>query len=184
MLHIYNSLTRTKELFKPMTPGHVSLYACGITVYDQCHLGHARSMVAFDVIVRFFRSLGFYVTYVRNITDIDDKIILRANERGISIAELTAHYITVMKEDTQALYVLPPNSEPRATAHIPMIIALITRLIDQKVAYVSEGGDVCFEVARFKSYGKLSNKDLDSLVAGSRVEIAKDKRSPLDFVLW
>ncbi|OGV49685.1 MAG: cysteine--tRNA ligase [Legionellales bacterium RIFCSPHIGHO2_12_FULL_42_9] len=184
MLHIYNSLTRTKEVFKPMIPGRVSLYACGITVYDQCHLGHARSMVSFDVIVRFLRSLGFDVTYVRNITDIDDKIIVRANERGVSIAELTEQYINEMNKDTEALHVLAPDSEPRATAHIPTMIALITRLIELNVAYVSDSNDVCFEVARFKEYGKLSNKDLDSLVAGSRVEIVKDKRSPLDFVLW
>ena len=184
MLHIYNSLTRTKELFKPITPGRVGLYACGITVYDQCHLGHARSMVSFDVIVRFLRSLGYYVTYVRNITDIDDKIIVRANERGVSIETLTAQYITAMDEDLRALSVLPPDKEPRATGHISTIIALIARLIEKKIAYVSERGDVCFEVAHFKEYGKLSNKDLDNLVAGARVEIAKDKRSPLDFVLW
>ena len=184
MLHIYNSLKRTKELFKPITPGRVGLYACGITVYDQCHLGHARSMVSFDVIVRFLRSLGYYVTYVRNITDIDDKIIVRANERGVSIETLTAQYITAMDEDLRALSVLPPDKEPRATGHISTIIALIARLIEKKIAYVSERGDVCFEVAHFKEYGKLSNKDLDNLVAGARVEIAKDKRSPLDFVLW
>ncbi len=184
MLHIYNSLTRTKELFKPIIPGRVGIYACGITIYDQCHLGHARSMVSFDVIVRFLRSLGFDVNYVRNITDIDDKIIVRANERGVSIAELTDRYIDEMDKDMQSLRVLPPNSEPRATAHIPTIIALITRLISLDVAYLTDSGDVCFEVARFKEYGKLSNKDLDHLIAGSRVEVAQDKRSPLDFVLW
>ena len=184
MLHIYNSLTRKKEEFKPLSPGKIGLYVCGITVYDQCHLGHARSMVAFDVIVRYLRSIGYDVNYVRNITDIDDKIIIRANERSIPIDELTAKYIKAMHEDTAALGVLPPDSEPRATAHIPSIIDLIQRLIEKEVAYVSDNGDVCFEVARFKEYGKLSNKNLDELVAGSRVEITKEKRSPLDFVLW
>ena len=184
MLHIYNSLTRKKEEFKPLSPGKIGLYVCGITVYDQCHLGHARSMVAFDVIVRYLRSIGYDVNYVRNITDIDDKIIVRANERSIPIDELTAKYIKAMHDDTAALGVLPPDSEPRATAHIPSIINLIQRLIEKEVAYVSDNGDVCFEVARFKEYGKLSNKNLDELVAGSRVEITKQKRSPLDFVLW
>ena len=184
MLHIYNSLTRKKEVFTPMVPGQVSLYACGITVYDQCHLGHARSMVSFDVIVRYLRSLNYAVKYIRNITDIDDKIIVRANERGVSIDELTSQYIQTMHDDIKALHVLPPDGEPRATGHIPTIIALIERLIDKEVAYVTEAGDVCFEVTRFKDYGKLSNKDLDGLIAGARVDIAKDKRSPLDFVLW
>ncbi|MBA3537789.1 MAG: cysteine--tRNA ligase [Tatlockia sp.] len=184
MLSIYNSLTRTKEEFKPIKPGKIAIYVCGITVYDRCHLGHARSMVGFDVIVRFLRSQGFEVKYVRNITDIDDKIIVRANERGISINELTAQYIKAMHEDTVALNILPPDVEPRATEHIDSIIKLIEQLIEKDYAYASTNGDVCFQVERFKEYGKLSNKDLEGLVAGSRIEIVKEKRSPLDFVLW
>ena len=184
MLHLYNSLTRKKEPFTPMQPGKIGMYVCGITVYDHCHLGHARSMVCFDVIVRFLRSQGYQVKYVRNITDIDDKIIVRAQERGLPINELTDHYIEAMNDDTRALNVLPPDHEPRATLHIDGIIRLIQRLIQSGHAYVSENGDVCFQVDSFKDYGKLSNKDIEGLVAGSRVEIVKEKRSPLDFVLW
>ncbi len=184
MLHLYNSLTRKKEQFTPIQPGKIGMYVCGITVYDHCHLGHARSMVCFDVIVRFLRSQGYDVTYVRNITDIDDKIIVRAQERNIPIDELTERYIDAMNADTRALNVLPPNLEPRATQHIHSIIQLIERLIQSKHAYISDNGDVCFQVDSFNEYGKLSNKDIDSLVAGSRVEIVKEKRSPLDFVLW
>jgi len=184
MLHLYNSLTRQKEVFTPMQPGKIGLYACGITVYDRCHLGHARSMVCFDVIVRFLREQGYAVTFVRNITDIDDKIIVRATERNMPIQELTEFYIKTMHEDAAALNILPPDIEPRATDHIESIIKLITRLIDSGYAYVSDNGDVCFEVNRFKAYGKLSNKDLDALISGSRIEVVKEKRSPLDFVLW
>ena len=184
MLHLYNSLTRSKERFIPIQPGKIGMYACGITVYDHCHLGHARSMVCFDVMVRFLRSQGYQVTYVRNITDIDDKIIIRANERAIPINELTDHYIAAMHADADALKVLPPDLEPRATQYIDAIIHLIERLIRTEHAYVSDNGDVCYQVDRFAEYGKLSHKDLDGLVAGSRVEIVKEKRSPLDFVLW
>jgi cysteinyl-tRNA synthetase len=184
MLHLYNSLTRTKEQFTPIQPGKIGMYVCGITVYDHCHLGHARSMVCFDVIVRFLRSQGYQVKYVRNITDIDDKIIVRAQERGVSINELTDQYIEAMNADTRALNVLPPDQEPRATQHIDAIIRLIQRLIKTEHAYVSENGDVCYQVDSFKEYGKLSNKDIEGLVAGSRVEVVKEKRSPLDFVLW
>ena len=184
MLYLYNSLTRTKELFVSLKPGKIGMYVCGITVYDRCHLGHARSMVAFDVIVRYLRSQGYDLTYVRNITDIDDKIIARANERGISIDELTNQFITAMNEDTLALNILPPDLEPRATGHIETIITLIKRLITKGHAYVSDNGDVCYQVDSFAEYGKLSNKDLDGLISGSRVEIVKEKRSPLDFVLW
>ncbi|MFC3908459.1 cysteine--tRNA ligase [Legionella dresdenensis] len=184
MLHIYNSLTRKKEVFIPLVPGKIGLYACGITVYDRCHLGHARSMVCFDVIVRFLREQGYEVTFVRNITDIDDKIIARANERGMSINELTSFYIQAMHDDASALNILPPDIEPRATGHIDSIIGLIQRLIDSGYAYVSDNGDVCFEVARFKDYGKLSNKDIEALVVGARIDVVKEKRSPLDFVLW
>ncbi|WP_298624082.1 cysteine--tRNA ligase [uncultured Legionella sp.] len=184
MIHIYNSLTRTKKEFVPIHPGKIGMYVCGNTVYDHCHLGHARSMVSFDVIVRYLRSQGFDVTYVRNITDIDDKIIVRANERGISINELTDHYIDAMYTDTKALNILPPDIEPRATGHVDTIIKLIQRLLDKGNAYVSDNGDVCYQVDSFPGYGKLSHKDIDGLISGSRVEIVKEKRSPLDFVLW
>lgn len=184
MLSLYNSLTRSKEQFIPLKPGKIGLYACGITVYDHCHLGHARSMVCFDVIVRFLRAQQYDVTYVRNITDIDDKIITRANERGVSINELTDYYINAMHADSTALGIIPPDFEPRATQHIDSIIQLIQRLIQSEHAYIGDNGDVYYQVARFSSYGKLSHKDLDGLEAGARVEVVKDKRSPLDFVLW
>ncbi len=184
MLSLFNSLTRQKEVFQPMIPGKVGLYVCGITVYDLCHLGHARSMVCFDVLVRFLRHSGYDVRYVRNITDIDDKIIARANERGVSIDSLTAQYIDAMHANEEALLIMPPDEEPRATAYLNHMIALISRLIDAGFAYVSDNGDVCYEVARFQSYGKLSQKDIDGLLAGARVEVVKEKRSPLDFVLW
>lgn len=184
MLSLYNSLSRRKEQFKPLQPGKIGLYVCGVTVYDKCHLGHARSMVCFDVIVRYLRNQNYDVTFVRNITDIDDKIIVRANERGIPINELTDYYIQSMHEDTAALNVLPPDIEPRATAHIDSIIRLIERLLANEHAYVSDNGDVCFAVDRFETYGKLAHKDIDGLISGSRVDIVKEKRSPLDFVLW
>ncbi len=184
MLQIYNSLTRKKEPFVAITPGKIGLYVCGITVYDVCHLGHARSMVSFDVIIRYLRSQGHDVNFVRNITDIDDKIIARANERGVSIDELTNQYIASMHADMQALNILPPNHEPRATEHISAIVHLIECLLIKKHAYVSDNGDVCYQVDSFADYGKLSHKDLEGLVSGARVEIVKEKRSPLDFVLW
>ncbi|MBN9227488.1 MULTISPECIES: cysteine--tRNA ligase [Legionella] len=184
MLHLYNSLTRTKEPFVSISPGKIGIYVCGITVYDRCHIGHARSMVSFDVIVRYLRSQGYEVKYVRNITDIDDKIIARAHERAIPIDELTAQYIAAMNEDTQALNILSPDVEPRATEHINSIIRLIERLLEKGNAYLSDNGDVCYQVDSFADYGKLSHKDLEGLVAGARVEIVKEKRSPLDFVLW
>jgi len=184
MLYLYNSITRQKEQFTPLVPGKIGMYVCGITVYDHCHLGHARSMVCFDVIVRYLRSQKYDVTYVRNITDIDDKIIARANERGISIEELTSKFIKAMHDDAAALNILPPDLEPRATGHIDSIIALIERLLEKGNAYVSNNGDVCYQVESFAEYGKLSHKDLEGLVAGSRIEIVKEKRSPLDFVLW
>jgi cysteinyl-tRNA synthetase len=183
-LVIYNSLTGKKEPFVPIRPGKIGMYVCGITIYDHCHLGHARLLVNFDVIVRFLRSQAFEVTYVRNITDIDDKIIARALERAIPINELTAYFIDAMNVDATALFLLSPDIEPRATQHIDGIVALIKRLIEQGHAYVSDNGDVCFEVSTFGSYGKLSHKDMDNLLAGARVDIVKEKRSPLDFVLW
>lgn len=183
-LQIYNSLTRKKEPFTPIRPGKIGLYACGITVYDHCHLGHARSMVCFDMVVRFLRSQGYKVKYVRNITDIDDKIIARALERGVSIQELTEHYIEAMHADNRALNILPPDIEPRATEHIDSIILLIKKLIDLGYAYISDNGDVCYQVDRFSEYGKLSHNDLEGLEAGARIDVVKEKRSPLDFVLW
>lgn len=177
-------MTRVKEPFKPIKAGKIGMYVCGMTVYDRCHLGHARSIVSFDVIVRFLRSQDYEVTYVRNITDIDDKIITRANERGVSIYDLTSQYIKAMHEDTKALNVLPPDFEPRATEHINSIIELIDQLITKGYAYLSDNGDVCYQVECFKDYGKLSHKDLEGLLSGARVEIVKEKRSPLDFVLW
>ena len=183
-LYFYNSLTRKKERFEPIKPGEISLYVCGMTVYDMCHLGHARSMVSFDVIVRFLRALGYKVRFIRNITDIDDKIIKRAIERDVSIENLTSQYIIAMHKDTNTLGCLEPTLEPRATYYIPSIIQLIKRLIENKHAYVSDDGDLCFEVTKFSEYGKLSNKKIEDLQAGSRVEIAEGKRSPLDFVLW
>ncbi len=184
VLKLYNSLTRAKEVFTPIKAGEIGIYVCGNTVYDHCHLGHARSMVCFDVIVRYLRSQGFEVKYVRNITDIDDKIITRAHERGLSIEQLTNQYIEAMHKDCQALNILSPDSEPRATNYIAHIIKLITILIEKNYAYVSDSGDVCFQVGNFENYGKLSHKDLEGLIAGARIAIVKEKRSPLDFVLW
>lgn len=184
MLYLYNTLTRTKEKFVPMQPGKIGMYVCGITVYDHCHLGHARSMVCFDVIVRFLRASGYEVTFVRNITDIDDKIIARAIERNISIDALTAENIQAMNDDTNALNILSPDLEPRATDSIPEIIQLIQRLIESGHAYLVDGGDVCYEVSRFADYGKLSRKKIEDLEAGARVDVVHSKRSPLDFVLW
>ncbi len=184
MLTLFNSLTRSKEQFKPIVEGQIGLYVCGITVYDHCHLGHARSMVSFDVLVRFLRHSGYKVRYIRNITDIDDKIIARASERGVSIEVLTNQYIEAMHTNERDLFILSPDEEPRATAYLNHMIALINRLVESKLAYVSDNGDVCFEVARFESYGKLSQKDIDGLLAGARIEVVQAKRSPLDFVLW
>lgn len=181
---VYNSLSRQKEPLIPLQPGKIGIYVCGMTVYDRCHLGHARSMVCFDVIVRFLRYSGLNVTYVRNITDIDDKIITRSAERGISFQDLTQEQIALMHADARVLGTLPPDFEPCASQHIPQIIALIQRLYDSGYAYVTQQGDVCFQVEKFKDYGKLSQQDLSKLIAGSRVEIDQDKLSPVDFVLW
>ncbi len=184
MLQVYNSMTRKKEPFKEREPGKISMYVCGITVYDRCHLGHARSMVCFDVIVRYLRARGYEVKFVRNITDIDDKIINRAAERGMGIDELTEQYIAAMNEDSRALNVLTPDLEPRATDYIKEIIELIGKLIEKGYAYQADNGDVCFEVSQFDNYGKLSNKDLEGLLSGARIQVVLEKRSPLDFVLW
>ncbi|MGX2031039.1 MULTISPECIES: cysteine--tRNA ligase [Methylocaldum] len=184
MLKIHNSLTGRKEVFTPIEPGKVRLYACGMTVYDYCHLGHARVMVVFDMVVRYLRHLGFKVTYVRNITDIDDKIIKRANENGEPISALTARFIDAMHEDERALGVLPPDIEPRATQSIDDMLAMIQALIDRGYAYVGDNGDVFYAVSKFEGYGRLSGKNIEDLRAGERVEVEDAKRDPLDFVLW
>jgi cysteinyl-tRNA synthetase len=184
MLQIYNSLTRRKAPFTPIEPGKVRMYVCGMTVYDFCHLGHARVLVAFDVVYRYLRRAGFDVTYVRNITDIDDKIIRRAEENGEPIAALTARFIDAMHEDAAALGILPPDDEPRATGHMAEIQTMIARLIDNGHAYVADNGDVYYAVASFAGYGKLSGKDPQDLRAGARVEVGEAKRDPLDFALW
>ncbi len=184
MLHIYNSLTRKKQPFKPIQPGKISLYVCGMTVYDYCHLGHARVMVCFDVITRYLRSRGFEVTYVRNITDIDDKIIVRAHENDEAVSELTKRFIEAMHEDEHALLNQDPDQEPCATMHIAEMITLIQTLIDKDFAYVGSNGDVFYDVAKFENYGALAHKDLEGLQAGARVDVDQAKRHPLDFVLW
>ena len=184
MLKIYNTLTRRKEVFTPIEPGKVRLYVCGMTVYDYCHLGHARVMVVFDTAVRYLRHLGYEVIYVRNITDIDDKIIRRANENDEPIETLTARFIEAMHEDERALGVLPPDIEPRATQSIAQIIEMIEKLIGRGYAYVGGNGDVFYAVGKFQGYGRLSGKNIDELRAGERVEVDEAKRDPLDFVLW
>jgi cysteinyl-tRNA synthetase len=184
MLTIYNTLGRTKQPFVAITPGQVRLYVCGMTVYDYCHLGHARVMVAFDVVTRWLRASGYQVEYVRNITDIDDKIIKRAAENKEPPTALTNRFITAMNEDATALGVLPPTHEPRATEFVAPMQAMISTLIDRGLAYAADNGDVYYIVHNFVGYGKLSGKSLDELRAGERVEIDQHKRDPLDFVLW
>lgn len=184
MLHIYNTLSRTKELFTPTEPGHVRMYVCGMTVYDFCHLGHARMLVGFDVVRRWLLASGYRVRYVRNITDIDDKIIRRAVQSGRKIGEVTSFFIDAMHADERALNVEPPDFEPRATQHVPEMVSIIKRLEANGLAYQSEDGDVNYSVRGFKGYGKLSGKSLDDLRAGERVAVASGKHDPLDFVLW
>ncbi len=184
MTTIYNTLTRQKELFTPIDPKNVRMYVCGMTVYDYCHLGHARVMVVFDMIARWLRECGYPLTYVRNITDIDDKIIARAAENGETIGDLTARFIQAMHEDADALGVLRPDIEPKATENIPQMIAMIETLIQNGKAYPAANGDVYYAVREFAAYGQLSGKSLDDLRAGERVEVDGFKRDPLDFVLW
>ena len=184
MLSLYNTLTRSKQEFTPINPQQVRMYVCGMTVYDYCHLGHARVMIVFDLVARWLRELGYQLDYVRNITDIDDKIIARANERGISITELTDYYIQAMHEDAAALGVLPPDHEPRATQYIPQMIAMIEDIIANNKAYMADNGDVFYAVREYPQYGQLSGKSLDDLRAGERVDVDGHKRDPLDFVLW
>ncbi|OGT40165.1 MAG: cysteine--tRNA ligase [Gammaproteobacteria bacterium RIFCSPHIGHO2_12_FULL_38_14] len=184
MLQIYNTLTGQKEVFKPRVADRVGLYVCGVTVYDYCHIGHARTYVSFDVVVRYLQFRGYQVNYVRNITDIDDKIIKRANEQHESYASLTQRMIDAMHEDFDALSLVKPHHEPRATDYIPKMIALIETLLANGSAYIASNGDVYFEVRKYKEYGRLSHHDLESLESGARVEVADVKRDPLDFVLW
>jgi cysteinyl-tRNA synthetase len=183
-LKIYNTLTRGKEEFVPIDPGKIRMYVCGMTVYDYCHLGHARVLVAFDVITRYLRARGFDVTYVRNITDIDDKILRRAVENGEPYTDLTARFIDAMHEDERRLGVLPPSAEPRATGHIGDILALIEKLVANGYAYRADNGDVYYAVSKFAGYGKLSGRNPDELLAGARIEVDEAKRDPRDFVLW
>jgi cysteinyl-tRNA synthetase len=184
MLNIHNSMGGLKEPFQPLEPGHVRMYVCGITVYDLCHVGHARSQVVFDVVRRWLQASGYQVTYVRNITDIDDKIIERAAREGVSWREITARYIEAMHEDFAALGVLTPDVEPRATEYIPQIVEMIGTLVEKGYAYVAGNGDVLYSVGAFPPYGRLSGKRLGDLRAGARVEIGEHKQDPLDFVLW
>jgi len=183
-LMIYNTLTRSKEIFTPLEPGKIRMYVCGITVYDYCHLGHGRMLLAFDVITRYLRARGYDVTYVRNITDIDDKILRRAAENGEPYNALTARFIDIMHEDERRLDVLPPSIEPRATQHIGDIISLVERLIAKGFAYRADNGDVYYAVDQFSDYGKLSGKKPEELLAGARIEIDEAKRDPRDFALW
>ena len=184
MLQIYNTLSKEKAPFVPLEEGKIKMYVCGITVYDLCHIGHARVMVAFDVITRYMRSQGWDVEYVRNITDVDDKIIKRAAENGETPDSLTNRMIDAMHEDETRLSVLRPSQEPRATAHIGDIISLVATLIEKGFAYAASNGDVYYRVEKFVGYGKLTNKNVDELRSGSRVEVETAKESPLDFVLW
>lgn len=184
MLKIYNSLTREKQVFTPTESGKVRMYVCGMTVYDFCHLGHARVMVVFDMIARWFRASDYQVTYVRNITDIDDKIIKRANENGETIDMLTQRFIEAMDEDSAKLGIIRPDIEPRATQHIQGMLSMIGTLIEKGHAYQAANGDVFYKVRSFNDYGKLSGKSLDDLRAGERVEVDTYKQDPMDFVLW
>jgi cysteinyl-tRNA synthetase len=184
MLKIYNSLSRVTEPFVPLVPPRVRMYVCGMTVYDFCHLGHARVMIAFDVVQRWLRASGYQLTYARNITDIDDKIIRRAAETGEPVAALTERFIRYMDEDAAALGVQKPDLEPRATCHIADMLSMIAKLEERGFAYRAESGDVNFSVRKFPAYGRLSGKSIEALRAGERVEIDQSKRDPLDFVLW
>ena len=184
MIRIHNSLTGQKEELRPITPGRLRMYVCGLTVYDYVHIGHARMLMAFDVISRYLRHRGFKLTYVRNITDIDDKIIRRAAENGEPIGAFTERFIAAMHEDCARLNILPPDAEPRATQFVPQIIAMVEQLLRRDYAYVATNGDVMYAVAHFPGYGRLSGKRLADLRAGARVEVDEAKRDPLDFVLW
>jgi cysteinyl-tRNA synthetase len=182
-VRIYNTLARAKEAFVPLRPGEVRMYVCGVTTYDLCHIGHARSAVVFDVVQRYLRFKGYRVTFVRNFTDVDDKIIKRAQEEGTTAREVAERYIAAFREDMPVIGVQPADVEPKATEHIPQMVALIERLVAKGFAYVVDG-DVYFEVRRFPAYGRLSGKNLDELLAGARVDVDERKRDPRDFALW
>lgn len=184
MLKIYNSISRDKQEFKPINPGKIGMYVCGVTIYDLCHIGHGRTFVSFDMIVRYLRYIGYEVNFQRNITDVDDKIIKRAAENNESCESLTERLIGEMHQDFDALNMTRPDFEPRATLHIEEIIDMVQRLLDRDHAYVASNGDVLFSVASFPQYGQLSGQNLDQLQAGARVEIDNAKRNPMDFVLW
>ncbi|MFD1123236.1 cysteine--tRNA ligase [Methylophilus flavus] len=184
MLKLHNTLTRSKQDFKPIQPNKVRMYVCGMTVYDFCHLGHARVMVVFDMVARWLRASGYEVTYVRNITDIDDKIIKRASENNESIQSLTQRFIEAMDEDSAKLGIIRPDIEPRATEHVQGMLDMISQLIAKDFAYQADNGDVFYKVRSFNDYGKLSGKTLDDLRAGERVDVDGHKHDPLDFVLW
>ncbi|GIU17551.1 cysteine--tRNA ligase [Shewanella sp. MBTL60-007] len=184
MLKLYNSLTRQKEQFVPLQPGKVGMYVCGVTIYDLCHIGHGRTFVSFDMIVRYLRYSGYDVNFQRNITDVDDKIIKRANENNESCDSLTERLIAEMHKDFDALNMARPDNEPRATMHMPEIIDMVERLIERDHAYVASNGDVLFSVSSFPEYGRLSGQNLEQLQAGARVEVEDTKRDPMDFVLW
>jgi len=181
---LFNTLSGKKEVFKPIEENKVRMYVCGMTVYDYCHIGHARVMVGFDVITRFLRHAGYDVTYIRNITDVDDKIFARANENGETYDALTERFIAAMHEDERALGTLPPNQEPRATAHMGDIISMTETLIQKGFAYAASNGDVYYRVKKFDGYGKLSKKNIDDLQSGARVDVEELKEDPLDFALW
>ncbi|MDR1012324.1 MAG: cysteine--tRNA ligase [Coxiellaceae bacterium] len=184
MIHIYNTLTKQKELLKPIKPSQLGIYVCGLTVYDDCHIGHGRLLLWFDVLIRYLRSVGYQVTYVRNITDIDDKIIKRAQELNICYQELTDKVIASVHQDEGLLNIIPPNFEPRVTEHIPEIIAMISTLINKGFAYITKKGDVYYQISKFPQYGKLANQTINNLYSGIRIEINDEKKNPLDFVLW
>lgn len=184
MLEIYNSFSKQKEVFNPIEPGKVKMYVCGITVYDYCHVGHARFLIVFDVVARYLRFLGYEVTYVRNITDIDDKIIVRAQENAEPIDELTSRFIKAMQEDCELLAVLPPDQEPRATRSMNEIIAMIQSLEQKGFTYSIDSGDVYYDVKKFKAYGRLSGRKLEDQIAGKRIEVDSQKKNAEDFVLW
>lgn len=184
MLHLYDTFSQTKKPFVPLQKGKVGLYVCGITVYDLCHMGHARTYLSFDILVRYLRYCGYDVKYVRNITDIDDKIISRAIENGETHSQLTQRTIAMMHEDFAAINLLPVDVEPRVTDHIPEIIELVQKLIEKGFAYATPSGDVLFDVSQYDAYGKLSKQDLSQLNAGARVDVDSEKSDPMDFVLW
>ncbi|QGX38960.1 cysteine--tRNA ligase [Permianibacter aggregans] len=184
MLQIYNTLTRQKEQFKPLQPGKVGMYVCGVTTYDYCHIGHARTYISFDVVARYLRFSGYQVLFVRNITDIDDKIIKRANEQQVGFEVIVDTYVKAMHDDFAALDILPPDVEPRATTTIEGIIAITEQLIARNMAYATADGDVYYRVKKFPEYGRLSGQSLDDLMSGARVEVGEQKENPLDFALW